>query len=81
MKKKLSIRGFSMSVAVIASLHLGLLTLLSVFGMGEGLVFLISSVLPGITSSGPGVFVSMTWGFLIGGTYGFLFAHLYNAML
>ncbi len=80
-KKTLSITAFTLSTACIGAIHLGLIATLGIFGHGIGLIEMLSSILLGFESSGPGIFIGLTWGFLFGGVYGYIFSWLYNKML
>ena len=55
--KKFSVSAFSMSAGIIVSIHLGILGLLGFLGIGEELVSMIGSVLPGYDTSGGGIFI------------------------
>lgn len=81
-KKSLSLTAFTLSGSCLVSIHLGLLALIGVvFSHGLPLIDLIGSVLIGYEATGPGVFIGLVWGFLIGGLYGYIFSWLYNKMI
>lgn len=79
--KKISIKACSLSTALVMSLILGLLALVSLSGPGSEVVVLLSSLLAGYEASGSGIFVGLIWGFLLGGISGYFFGWLYNKML
>jgi hypothetical protein len=80
-KKNLSLTAFSFSLGCLAALHLGLLSIAAMLGYGQEIVNMLGALLIGYDASGAGLFLGLTWGFLIGGVYGFIFAWLYKKML
>jgi hypothetical protein len=80
LERKISTTAFSLSSGILTALHLGGLALLAVLGYGGGVVNLVGELLPGYDISGAGIFLGMTWGFIIGSVYGGVFAFFYNKM-
>lgn len=78
--KKISISGVALSAGILVAIHLSLLSLLGMMGVGNEIVELLAGLLPGYEASGAGIFLGATWGFLIGSLYGAIFAFFYERM-
>lgn len=80
-QKKLSLTASSLAAAVLGSLSLGLLSLLGVLGVGDPIVFSLSTLFIGYGIGFSGLFVGMVWGFFVGAVAGLIFSWFYNKLL
>lgn len=74
----LSVRAVALAAGLSLALVVGVLALLSLFNIGLPLQAVLATVFIGVEPTGAGVFVSLVWGFLVGGLLGALFAWMHN---